>query len=147
MLESRELLTKNKNKKKPPGKKRPRDESGKNDPAKKKRRECWLADELGSVVKQLRTDFFVCYLKQSEVMSEEEKEKLESFMSYVSEFQPEQEVKETICNPERRQGKIKPALADTRHGLVSSESFTYYIYIFSSSMYLLILVSTSCTFA
>merc|ERR1719223_2003494 len=119
MLERRDIL--NKKKKKKQGKKRSREEVTE-EPFKKKRRECWLSDELRSTVRRLRTDFFVCYLKQSDIMSNEEKGKFESFMSYVSEFQPEQEVKGAIYDKGHR-SQIKLAIADTRHGLLEFSQY------------------------
>lgn len=120
MLERRELVNK---KKKKQVKKRPRDEPGKNESTSKKRKECWLADELSSTVKQLRTDFFVCYLKESESMSKEEQEKNDSFIEYISEFQEFELKEEGNTEPEKLPSKVKPAIADTRHGLLEFSQY------------------------
>ena len=52
-------------------------------------------------------------------MSKYEREKSESFIEYVSDFQPTEMEREVGVENEKRPGKVKPAIADTRHGLVS----------------------------
>lgn len=56
------------------------------EPDPNKRKASWLGDEVGAAIRRMRTDFFVCYLKPLESMSEDEAYKNQAYARYISSF-------------------------------------------------------------
>jgi len=95
--------------KKHPGRRRKSDgiRDSSDEPALKRRRQSWLAEEVGSSVRRNRMSFFSCSLKPLAARSVVEDEKIHVFRQYASSFDMQNEV------------KIPPSIiADARHALL-----------------------------
>jgi hypothetical protein len=57
------------------------------DPSAKRRRQSWLGEEIGDSVRKMRDSFFTCMLAPKESLSDQEREKAESYRSYVQLFE------------------------------------------------------------
>jgi hypothetical protein len=63
-------------------------DSATDEPAREKRNQSWLGEEVGVSVRARRTSFFTCILAPKETMSKSEQERLKEYQAYASDFDP-----------------------------------------------------------
>ena len=85
-----------------------------------KQKESWLGDDVSTVVRRLRTDFFICQLYQDDESSSVAGQvKDEEFHSYIADFDIT-----TVRSPmTKTECSSVPKVADTRHGLLEFSQY------------------------
>lgn len=84
------------------------------EPPYKRRRQAWLGVEVGAAVRRMRTSFFTCSLVPSSQETVQDREAIEAFQSYSSDFL-------VATNRECEQGTS--TIADVRHSLLEFSQF------------------------
>jgi hypothetical protein len=88
----------------------------------KNHRESWLGDEVGSFVRRLRQNFFVCYLQPSENLSDAKKEKEVCFSSYVADY-VKMNADEALSSTKKEDVSQISKIAEMRQGLLEVLQF------------------------
>jgi hypothetical protein len=69
------------------------------EPVSKRRRQTWLGEEVSDSVRGMRTSFFTCSLSAKTSMSDDEREKLEDFQTYVDSFDAGSDAQFSFSSP------------------------------------------------